>query len=107
MFKTIFRKIIRYWIVTLGLCSILTAVTAFAQFQEDKDYEVRKGDTLWSISSKEISDPLSWPKIWKENPEIKNPDLIYPGQKIRLPQLYIQKEIIPMPPGFTGKSARS
>jgi hypothetical protein len=97
MFKTIFRKIIRYWIVTLGLCSILTAVTAFAQFQEDKDYEVRKGDTLWSISSKEISDPLSWPKIWKENPEIKNPDLIYPGQKIRLPQLYIQKEIIPMP----------
>lgn len=97
MFKTILRKIIRKWIVTLGICSVLTAVTAFAQSQEDKDYEVRKGDTLWSISSKEMSDPFSWPKIWKENPEIKNPDLIYPGQKIRLPQLYIQKEIIPMP----------
>lgn len=97
MFKTIRKRLIRSWIVTMGICGALTAVAAFAQPKEDKDYEVRKGDTLWSISSREMSDPFSWPKIWKENPEIKNPDLIYPGQRIRLPQLYIQKEIIPMP----------
>jgi len=97
MFKT--KKIIRGFIVgiLMGICGTFTAVTAFAQHQDERDYEVRKGDTLWGISSKEMSDPFSWPKIWKENPEIKNPDLIYPGQKIRLPQLYIQKEIIPMP----------
>jgi LysM repeat protein len=92
-----FKKIIKTGIVTMGMCGTFTAVIAFAQPQEYKDYEVKKGDTLWNISSREMSDPFSWPKIWKENPEIKNPDLIYPGQKIRLPQLYIQKEIIPMP----------
>jgi LysM repeat protein len=97
MLKNILRTMILIWIVAMGLHGILVAATAFAQPQENKDYEVKKGDTLWSISSREMSDPFSWPKIWKENPEIKNPDLIYPGQKIRLPQLYIQKEIIPMP----------
>ncbi|HXX81231.1 MAG TPA: LysM peptidoglycan-binding domain-containing protein [Thermodesulfovibrionales bacterium] len=97
MFKTILKRIIRSWIVTMGICGTLTAATIFAQAQENQDYEVRKGDTLWSISSREMSDPFSWPKIWKENPEIKNPNLIYPGQKIRLPQLYIQKEIIRIP----------
>jgi LysM repeat protein len=97
MFKNILKRIIMTVVVTIGLYGLFTAVTASAQPLEYKDYEVRKGDTLWNISSREMSDPFFWPKIWKENPEIKNPDLIYPGQKIRLPLLLIQKEIIPMP----------
>ncbi len=68
---------------------------ANAQQQEYKEYTVKKGDTLWSISSSEIVDPFLWPKVWKENPEIKNPDLIYPGQKIRIPLYLLQKEITP------------
>ena len=96
MFKNILKRIILTGIVTMGTCGTLTAVIAFAQPQEYKDYEIKKGDTLWNISSREMSDPFSWPKIWKENPGIKNPDLIYPGQKIRLPQMFIQKEILPM-----------
>jgi len=105
MFKNISKRIILAEIVTIGLYGIFTAVIAFAQPQENKDYEVKKGDTLWSISSREMSDPFSWPKIWKENPEIKNPDLIYPGQKIRLPQLYIKKETIPMPAPTSAERA--
>jgi LysM repeat protein len=66
-----------------------------AQPQEYKDYTVEKGDTLWDISNKELKDPFLWPKVWKENPEIKNPDLIYPNQKIRIPLYLLQKEIIP------------
>lgn len=49
-----------------------------------KEHTVVTGDTLWDISSKEIADPFLWPKIWKENPEIKNPDRIYPGQKVKI-----------------------
>jgi hypothetical protein len=58
-----------------------------------KDYIIIKGDTLWDISKGELKDPFLWPKIWKENPEIKNPDLIYPDQKIKIP-LYL-KEVAP------------
>jgi hypothetical protein len=64
-----------------------------AQMEEYKDYTVEKGDTLWDISQKELNDYFLWPKIWKENPEIKNPDRIYPKQKIRIPLYLLQKEI--------------
>jgi LysM repeat protein len=64
-----------------------------AQTQEYKDYTVMKGDTLWDISKKELQDPFFWPKIWKENPGIANPDKIHPQQKIRIPLSLLQKEI--------------
>jgi LysM repeat protein len=66
-----------------------------AQQQEYKDYMIEKGDTLWNISNKELKDPFLWPKVWKENPGIKNPDLIYPKQKIKIPLYLLQKEIVP------------
>jgi LysM repeat protein len=66
---------------------------AFSQTQEIKEYKVKKGDTLWDISNKELQDPFLWPKIWKENPGIKNPDLIYPDQIVKIPLYLIQKEV--------------
>jgi hypothetical protein len=78
---------------------LLMPVSTFSQSQKIKEYTVIKGDTLWDISYKELDDYFLWPKIWKENPEIKNPDAIYPGQKIRIP-LYLIEEVreAPAPP---------
>jgi hypothetical protein len=45
---------------------------------------VVKGDTLWDISAIFLEQPWLWPKLWRLNPEINNPHLIYPGDIITL-----------------------
>ena len=54
------------------------------------EYVVVKGDTLWDISGRFLEKPWLWPSIWKANPQISNPDLIYPGDRITL--VYIDGE---------------
>ena len=47
-------------------------------------YVVREGDTLWDIARVFLDEPWRWPDLWRVNPEIENPHLIYPGDEIRL-----------------------
>lgn len=44
-------------------------------------YVVVEGDTLWHIARRLTGNPFNYPKL-AESSEIKNPDLIYPEQKI-------------------------
>jgi LysM repeat protein len=50
-----------------------------------KKYTVKPGDTLWGITNAYLQDSFLWPKVWKNNQYIMNPDLIYPGNVIDLP----------------------
>jgi nucleoid-associated protein YgaU len=49
-------------------------------------YIIKKGDTLSAIAKHFYGKANDYPRIFEANREvIKNPDLIFPGQKIRIP----------------------
>ncbi len=49
-------------------------------------YTIVSGDSLSKIAKAHYGNPMDYPKIFDANKEvIKDPDLIYPGQKIRIP----------------------
>lgn len=51
-----------------------------------KTYTVKKGDCLWSIAKARYGDGRQFKKIYEANRDIiKNPNLIYPNQKIKIP----------------------
>lgn len=53
-----------------------------------KTYVVIPGDTLWKIAQRTLGNGDRWPEIYETNKQTigKNPDLIYPGQKLVIPQ---------------------
>lgn len=53
---------------------------------EAKYYTVEKGDTLSKIAKEMYGDAMKYPVIFEANkPMLTNPDLIYPGQLLRIP----------------------
>jgi len=50
-------------------------------------YEVKKGDSLSKIAKRTYGNASSWKKIFEANKDvIKDPDKIFPGQKLKLPK---------------------
>jgi nucleoid-associated protein YgaU len=51
-----------------------------------KSYTIKKGDSLSKIAKREYGDAQQWRRIYEANRDIiKDPDLIYPGQVVRIP----------------------
>ena len=69
----------------LFVVSIFTITAVNAEDKSSREYIIQKGDTLWGISDSELADNFLWPKLWNVNPQIENPDLIYPGISITIP----------------------
>lgn len=66
-------------------------------------YTVKRGDTLWAISSIFLKSPWRWPELWGMNlQDIRNPHLIYPGQMLYLDKSNGRARLSTRPPGAAG-----
>jgi len=65
--------------------SVILKVTKNTDLIRDKViiHMVVKGDTLWHIARRYINNPFRYPELAKLS-HIKNPDLIYPGDKVKI-----------------------
>ena len=71
------KSIISFLIVTVMLVCIVSA-------QETVSYTVIPGDSMWKIASKY---QVGVSEIISSNPQITNPNMIYPGQKLTVPTM--------------------
>lgn len=79
-------KTITSSIAALLFCLTTTASADILAIKPDapKSYTVKQGDTLWDISGLYLQQPWLWPQLWKLNPQVENPHLIYPGDVLSL-----------------------
>ncbi|MBO4300438.1 MAG: peptidoglycan-binding protein LysM [Desulfovibrio sp.] len=74
-----------------GIAGVKTdEVTVTSPAGESDFYEVKKGDTLWKIAETHYGKGkgAKYTVIFEANrPMLKDPDKIYPGQKLRIPPL--------------------
>lgn len=50
------------------------------------EHEVRSGDTLWGIAQRYYNDGSLYHRLVAANPAVTDPDLIHPGDIVRVPQ---------------------
>lgn len=71
-----------------GIEQVDDRMTVLAPEPEATFYEVKKGDSLSKIAKALYGDAMKYPLIFEANkPMLKDPNLIYPGQVLRIPQL--------------------
>lgn len=56
-------------------------------------YIVQPGDTLWGIAGRFLKSPARWKDIWHANPQLKNPNRLYPGDIISYKMVKGQKKL--------------
>lgn len=69
---------------------IISSAHVFADpiiIKNRQQYIVKQGDTLWDISNRFLAKPWYWRDIWKENPNIQDPNLIYPDDIISVEKI--------------------
>lgn len=71
-----------------GIAAVDDRLSVVIPAPEAVFYEVKKGDTLSKIAKAHYGDAMKYPVIFEANkPMLKDPDLIYPGQMLRIPSL--------------------
>lgn len=68
-------------IFIISLFLLLTSITVFAQ---PGTYVVQPGDSMWRIA---VRYQIGVSEIIKANPQVSNPSLIYPGQRLNIPNI--------------------
>lgn len=73
---------------TNGIAYVEDNISVVVEEPAAEFYEVRRGDSLSKIAKRYYGNALKYPVIFKANqPMLKNPNLIYPGQVLRIPNL--------------------
>ena len=76
----------KYLVKTIRVCAvtaIIAAAIAVTASAAPAVYTVKSGDSLWKIA---VMYEIGLSEIKAANPQIKNFDLIYPGDKINIPE---------------------
>ena len=68
-----------------GALATLAVVGLAIAAGQTESYTVKKGDTLWEIAAGKLGEGKRWPEVWERNAQIKDPNLIYPGNQVLLP----------------------
>lgn len=73
---------------TEGVARVDDRMDVGAPEPEAQFYTVKRGDTLSKIAKEYYGDPMKYPTIFEANkPMLDDPNLIYPGQVLRIPRL--------------------
>ncbi len=73
---------------TQGVAQVDDRIEVVEPAPEAVFYTVQSGDTLSKIAKAQYGDAMKYPAIFEANkPMLENPDLIYPGQVLRIPAL--------------------
>ena len=71
---------------TQGVSQVDDQMVVVEPAPEATFYTVQPGDSLSKIALAQYGDAMKYPAIFEANtPMLKNPDLIYPGQVLRIP----------------------
>jgi len=71
-----------------GIAAVDDRMTVADPAAESRYHTVVSGDTLSKIAKSYYGDPMKYPEIFEANrPMLSDPDLIYPGQVLRVPAL--------------------
>ena len=69
-----------------AVCGAALLLAATGASAESKLHEVRPGESLAAIARHELGHPGLWPLLYRANRDrIKDPERIYPGQRISIP----------------------
>jgi len=71
-----------------GIATVDDRLTVEKKEPEAQFYEVKSGDSLSKIAKEYYGNAMKYPVIFEANkPMLKDPDLIYPGQVLRIPPI--------------------
>lgn len=72
-----------------GISSVESRMIVKSEESASILYEVQSGDTLSKIAKAHYGDPMKYTLIFEANePLLKDPDKIYPGQVLRIPSIH-------------------
>lgn len=85
--KAVSQEVKEKVILAVGNVAGVAAVNDATEGAAPILHEVKKGETLWAIAQKTLGNGARYPEIFEANkPMLSNPDKIYPGQMLRIPQ---------------------